>query len=350
MTASAFDHPLLGAWMGDPPTLAHFSWEAEGMSLLRFWGGLARASAAAGVIPATAADAIAGLGPAALPAADALAPRMRDDGVVVPGLVERLRERLPEAARPHLHHGATSQDAVDTALMLRLAALILAHAVRLDAIAAALDAVSERYGPRPLMAVTRMRDALPVTVADRLAVWRAGVEGAAAGARAGAAALPVQLGGPVGTLAAFGDRGDAVRGGLARGLGLADPGRAWHVDRTPVVAAAAALERTARALGKIGLDAGLMAQDPVAAIRLSGGGSSSMPHKVNPVDAELLVALARHAAVLLGGIAGAGLHELERSGAAWAQEWIALPQLAAAAGGALAAAERLIAGIEDIGA
>ena len=349
MTASPFDHPVLGAWMGDPATLRALSWDAEIAALLRFWTALAWAEAEAGAIPEASAAAVASALADPPPAPEDLAPRARVDGVVVPGLVAALRGRMPEPLRDALHHGATSQDAVDTALMLRLADLLGDHAARLGRIDGRLGSLAARFGHRPLMAVTRLRDALPITAGDRIAVWRAGVAEAEAACRAARDSLPVQLGGPVGTLSGLGAAGPAVRAALARRLGLADPGRAWHATRAPVVTAAGALEAAARALGKIGLDVALMAQDPVAAVTLSGGASSSMPHKSNPVDAELLVALARHAAVLLGALAGSGLHELERSGAAWVGEWIALPQLAACSGGALAAAERLLDAVREIG-
>ena len=153
----------------------------------------------------------------------------------------------------------------------------------------------------------------------------------------------------MGTLDRRADPWADVRPRLAARLGLTDPGRSWHTDRTPLVVASAPFEATARAMGKIGLDAGLMAMDPVGALRVSGGASSSMPHKVNPVDAELAVAAARHAALLHGGLAGAALHELERSGAGWTLEWLILPQLAASAGAGLAAVERLLGAVEGIG-
>ncbi len=348
MSASPFDHPVLGAWTADTATMRQLAWDADMAAMLRFWTALAEAGAAAGVIPAADAAIIGAALGGPPPDAATLRDRGRRDGMVVPGLVAALRARLPPGVRPHLHHGATSQDAVDTALMLRMARLLDDHAGRLDGLATRLDLLAGRWGARPLMAVTRMREALPITVAARLGVWRAAVRGAASRARDRRAALPVQFGGPVGTLEALGGAGPAVRAGLARRLDLRDPGRAWHTDRTPVVDLAVALDATSRALGKLGMDAALMAQDAVGAIVLAGGSSSSMPHKVNPVDAELVVALARHSAAMMGAMAGAGLHELERSGAGWTQEWLALPQIAACAGGAIAAAERLLDAVQDI--
>ena len=350
MSLTPFEHPVLAAWTGDVATQAAFSWEAEAAGLMAFWRALAGAAGDAGAMPAGEAEALAdALRGIDLPPADALVDRVQTDGMVVPGLVAALRARLPEAVRARLHQGATSQDALDTGLMLRLRDLLRWQADRLDALDAAWAAKATPMENRPLMAVTRLRDALPITVGDRVASWRAGLGGAAAACRAAADAAPVSLAGPVGTLGGFGDAGPAVRAGLARRLALADPGRSWHVDRAPAMAAASGLERAARALGKVGLDLGLMAQDAVAAATIRGGSSSAMAHKVNPVDAELCVAAARHAAAMLGAMAGAGLHELERSGAAWTQEWMALPQLAGAAGAALVAGERLVDAVESLG-
>ena len=346
----ASTHPVLSAWLGDPATASHLTWEAEAAALLRFWRALAEASAEAGALPEAQARALLdALRPGLLPAPAELADRMRRDGVVVPGLVDVLRARLPEAARPALHNGATSQDALDTALCLRLRPLLVEHATRLGALDGMLAGLGDRFGDRPLMTVTRLRDALPSTVGARVAAWRAGLGPAAAGLRAAAGALPVQLGGPVGDLRGLGAAGPAVRAGLAARLGLVDSGHAWHVDRGRLMAAAAALETGARAAAKPALDLGLMAQDRIGAARLSGGASSAMAHKVNPVDAELAPAMARHTAHLLGAMAASCLHELERSGMAWTGEWLALPDIALAAGGALAAAERLSVAVEQLG-
>ena len=344
-----FDHSVLSAWLGDEEVARALGWEAELAAMLRFWVELAAAEADHGAIPREAAGAIARAAPGFAPDLARLREATRRDGMTVPGLAAQLRGAVGPPHGAHLHHGATSQDVIDTALALRLAPVLDLLGARLDGLTRALDALDARWGARPLMATTRMRAALPIAVSDRIAGWRGPLARQAAalpGLRAEVATL--QLAGPVGTLGALGERGPMVRATLAARLGLADPGGSWQVDRGRLGALAGWLAGLTGALGKIGLDLGLMAQDGVGAATLSGGASSSMPHKVNPVDAELLAALARHGAMLLGGWHQA-IHENERSGAAWTLEWLVLPPMVEGAGAATLAAGRLVASIVSIG-
>ena len=345
-----FDHPVLSAWMGDAALDRAMGLKAELAAMLRFWTALADAQAERGVVPPEAAAAVARAAAGFAPDLNALREGARRDGVVVPALLAQMRAAVGPPHAEHLHRGATSQDVVDTALVLRAAAALDLMEERLDGLLGALGALDAHWGTAPLTAVTRMRAALPVAVSDRIALWRGPVarhREAMEGLRREALAL--QLAGPVGTLGGMGTEGPAVRAALASRLGLRDPGGPWHVDRAPLDALAGWLAGLSVGLGKMGLDLALMAQDGVGAARLAGGGSSSMPHKVNPVDAELLVALARHAAVLEGGWRQAGLHEAERSGAAWTLEWLVLPPLLTGTGAALLAAGRLLASVEALG-
>ena len=343
----AFDHPVLAAWIGDPATEAALSWEAELAAMLRFERALAEAQAELGLIPVEVVGALRATEGFA-PDLDALRAATARDGVVVPGLVTQLRAAAGEAAR-HLHHGATSQDVIDTALMLRLVGLLHNYENRLGEIDDRLDDLALRWGARPLMAVTRMRDALPITVGDRIATWRAGVASARAQvARVRAEDLALQLAGPVGTLG-FGEDGPRLRAALAERLGLRDPGGSWHTERGRLLRIGGALAACTAALGKLGADLGLMAQDGVGAVVLEGGASSSMTHKVNPVDAELLATLAAHAAAAQGSLAHAALHASERSGLAWTLEWLALPQLLRATGGALRTGARVLDNVREMG-
>ena len=341
-----FDHPVLSAWIDAPAARAAFSWEAELAALLRFETALAAAEAEQGLIPAEAACRIAEVAGGFAVDLAALRARMRADGVVVPGLVAQLRGAAGADGK-HLHVGATSQDAADSALMLRMSPLVADLAQRLGDLREAVLRLSTRFGERPLMARTRMRAALPIRVADRLAVWEAGLADAATGLDA--LTYPVQLAGPVGTLSELGERGPAVRAALAALLGLDDPGRGWHTTRAPIVAIGVAAEAVARATGRIGLDLMLMAQDGIDAAELAGGSSSAMPHKVNPVDAELVVALSRMASVQLGALTAAALHEAERSGVGWTLEWAALPEILHAADTSLVATQRLLGGVIRLG-
>lgn len=196
-----------------------------------------------------------------------------------------------------------------------------------------------------------MQVALPTTVAERLALWATPLRNQLEQLQTFTGQqLPVQFGGPIGTLNKLGTDGSSVREKLANRLGLADPRRSWHTDRSVLADYVHWLTQVSQALGKAGLDFTLMAQDEIAAISFAGGGSSSaMPHKQNPVLAESLVTLARFATTLASGMNIAAIHEQERSGMAWALEWMLLPQLVVATGAALRNAQSLFASIESIG-
>lgn len=241
-----------------------------------------------------------------------------------------------------LHFGATSQDATDTGLMLRLAAIIPILLERIAAVETSLVAISESQGDLRIMAHTRMQAALPFTVRDKIATWT----GPLARQRVlldrmRARLLVVQLGGPVGDRSTFQGKGEALARRLAAilDLGVAEP---WHSQRDPIVEFGSQLATLSGALGKFGMDVALAAQSEVGVIRLAGGGgSSSMPHKVNPVKAELLVTLARYNAGLAGTLQQAMLHENERSGSAWTLEWLVLPQMLTTTGKSLLVARAL---------
>lgn len=351
MTAAMFDHPVLSGWAGDVLTSNALSFNSDLAAMLRFEGVLAEVQAAHGLIPADCAARIVEVCATFQPDLHKLREATLRDGVVVPGLIADLRMAVGEKAAGYLHYGATSQDVIDTSLMLRLKPLLADFGDRLAAISAMMLTLEQRGGATPIMAYTRMRAALPSTATARVQNWRVGLDLAAQQVEAVQAnTLAVQYGGPIGTLDKLGAKAGCVRASLADMLDLSDPGRSWHVERSRILTIAAGLTQTTQALGKIGLDIGLMAQDGVEQITLDGGRSSSMPHKVNPVDAELLVALARHNATLLGGIGQAGLHEYERSGGAWTQEWLTLPQMLGATGAALNATVRLLGKIHQLGA
>jgi 3-carboxy-cis,cis-muconate cycloisomerase len=146
----------------------------------------------------------------------------------------------------------------------------------------------------------------------------------------------LHLGGAAGTLDKLGQKADAVARRMAGELGLKPVDRSRHNERDGIADLASWLSLVTGSLGKMGQDVALMAQSEVAEVKLaSGGGSSAMPHKSNPVGAEALVALARFNATLVSGMHHALVHENERSGAAWTLEWLILPQMAVATGAAL---------------
>lgn len=335
--------PLLSALVGDGEIEALFSNEAELAALLEVEAALATAEAKAGLVGADAAVHIGDACRDFSPDWNALAKGLVRDGVVVPELVRQLREAVGEPHRGAVHRGATSQDIVDTGLMLRLKQVVAILSDRLEALVAALDELAVRDGAVPLTAHTRMQAALAFTAADKIETWRAPLMRQAEALRALAPRiLAVQLGGPVGTRGSFDGKGDAIARAMADMLGLADA-PCWHSGRDRIGEFAAWLSLLSGLLGKIGQDVALMTQSEVGAVEISGaGGSSSMPHKANPVPAEVLVALARFNAGLLGAFNQALVHENERSGAAWTLEWLVLPQMAVTTAAGLATALRLV--------
>ncbi len=344
MAVSPFDSAVYGALFGDPEVAALFSDAASVGAMIHVEQALARAEGACRVIPAEAARAIdAGLAevvpdPAVLAAGTAAA------GVPVPALVSALRGQLPPEAGQWLHWGATSQDIVDTALVLKLDAALTILAARMDALIAALSASARRWADLPMAGRTRSQIAAPTTFGLRVARWAQPLIAQRAELPAVHARVArVQFGGAVGTNAAIAPHGPAVTAALARELGLA-AGPSWHGDRSGLGALAGWCAGTCAALGRMAGDLILMGRSEAGEARAgSGGGSSTMPQKSNPVAAETIVALARHAACLVPAVQQAGIHAEERDGAAWALEWLALPQIVVATAAALRHADGLAA-------
>ena len=332
--------------LGDPSLARHFSDEAELSGMLDFEAALAVTQAELGLIPAQSAAAIGEACTSYRPNLKQLAAGMARDGLVVPALVADLRENLAEPHRQWLHLGATSQDVIDTSLTLRLKAVTEELDRRLMAIMESLDRLTTSYGAHSLMAQTRMQQALPMTVADRIEAWRRPLQRHRERlAELRPRLLVVQFGGPIGVRGGQGGKGDAVAASLAKRLGLGDA-QSWHSARDNVAEFANWLSMVSGALGKIGQDVALMTQNEVGTAQLAGGGTSSaMPHKNNPVTAELLVTLARFNAGMLGTLHQSLVHENERSGAAWTLEWMVLPQMCIATGASLRHAEALLSSL-----
>lgn len=349
MTVSPFDHPYLSGLLGDEEVAALFSLAAELEAMLAFEVALARAEAVEGIIPVQAADAIEAVAHRFSPDVASLRAAAARDGVVVPDLVRQLRAAIGEPHGKHLHFGATSQDVVDSGLMLRLAQVLPILEDRLEGVLGYLAGVSARFGEGALMGRTRMQAAIPIRVADRIASWSAPLERQLERLQIFAVnELVVQFGGAAGTLDKLGDKASAVRAVLAVELGLAEA-RQWHSQRDGILDLAGLLAAMTGSLGKIGQDIALMADRGDEIALAGGGGSSAMPHKQNPVAAEMLVTLARFNAAQLGGLAQAMVHEQERSGAAWTLEWLILPQMIVACGAALRLTDELLSSIRGLG-
>ncbi|RWD66471.1 MAG: 3-carboxy-cis,cis-muconate cycloisomerase [Mesorhizobium sp.] len=349
MTVSPFDHPLLSGLLGDEEAARHFSVEADIAAMLGFERALAEAEAECGVIPHEAEAAIVKALASFRSDTAKLRAGVTKDGVVVPELVRQLRAAVGEPHGEFVHLGATSQDVIDTSLMLRLRQAVEHIGLLLSENIVRLAGLEEEFGGRALMAVTRMQPAIPITVADRIASWRAPLERHQQRLKEQSGRLlVVQFGGAAGTLDKIGGKAAAVRAELASRLGLGDAPQ-WHSQRDAFAELAGWLSLVTGSLGKFGQDVALMAQAGTDIGLSGGGGSSAMPHKQNPVKAEALVALALFNATQLSGMHQALVHEQERSGAAWTLEWLILPQMVVATAAALRLAAELAGRIESIG-
>jgi 3-carboxy-cis,cis-muconate cycloisomerase len=284
---------------------------------------------------------------------DALRAGVARDGVPVVALVPALRAQLESAgfAADRLHLGATSQDVVDTAIMLVARDALRAARASLMETGRRLAALAHAARQSPRIARSLARHGEASTIGVLAAGWLDGVTSAVAAIDA--LEFPVQFGGAVGTGAgadaAAGRPGaaDDVRAALASRLGLADPARVWHAERTPVLAVATAAATVVMVLGRIAGDATFLSREELGEVRLAGGGgSSAMPHKRNPVDAVAITSAAVEAPGLLQVVASAAIAGDERPAGRWHAEWSASRRLARLAKSASGAAARLVGGLE----
>ncbi|MFL4491204.1 3-carboxy-cis,cis-muconate cycloisomerase [Streptomyces sp. VTCC 41912] len=357
----AYDEPDAG--LLDPVRVGSAAEAATGetavlQALLDAEAALTRAQAALGLAPAAAARAVTEAARADRFDARELALRGRDGGNPVIPLVAALTAAVPDAHAPYVHRGATSQDILDTALMLvahRTTGLVVAD---LEAAAGALARMAGEHRDTPVAGRTLTQHAVPTTFGLKAAGWRSLALDARDRLLAVRGTLPAQLGGAAGTLAAFqadaqamdaAPPADALRllDAYAREVALAAPELPWHGLRTPVADLAGALAFTAGALGKLAADVLLLSRTEVGEVSEgTGGGSSAMPHKANPVRATLVAAAARRApglaAVLYGCVAAVD----ERPAGAWHAEWETLRDLLRLVGGAARDAAELVAGLD----
>jgi 3-carboxy-cis,cis-muconate cycloisomerase len=214
---------------------------------------------------------------------------------------------------------------VDTATMIQAAEGLAILESGLADLARKLARLVADHRGQPQIGRTFLQHARPSTFGFRAATWLDPVLrhlGELRGARDG---LVVQLGGPVGDLAPYGERGTDVMEALATRLGLRSPGIAWHGDRSRVAALVASLERCARTMARIGGDIALLASSDIGEVRVRSGGSSSMPGKQNPIDAIRAVAAADACTGAASMIRGGRSHELDRGVGGWHVEWLAIP-------------------------
>jgi 3-carboxy-cis,cis-muconate cycloisomerase len=330
MAASVFDSPLYSRLFPAGEAGRLFTDSAEVRAMLLVEGALAKTQGVLGVIPETAAAYIhrAAMEVQIDPAG--LATPTGQNGVSVPGLVAAFRTAMeaPEHAQ-YAHWGATSQDIMDTGLMLRLRQMLSLQEEMLVATVKSLGALAKEHAKTPMAARTYGQHATPTSFGATVAHWGAPlVDLLAALPALRRSCLWVSLSGAAGTSAALGPKATAIRAGMAEALGLHDPQRSWHSDRGPILRLAAWQAQLALALGKMAEDLLILTQTGINEVSLgAAGASSTMPQKQNPVLPSAMAATARHVVGLNATLQGAGLHRLDRDGAAWFTEWLTLPQL-----------------------
>lgn len=345
---------LFDTYFTAPAMRAIFCDQGRVQGMLDFEAALARAEARVGLIPREAVAPIEAACRAELYDFSALAVAIATAGNSAIPLVKALGKRIaaasPEAER-YVHLGATSQDAMDSGLVLQLRAALNLIEADLAALGDALALQAERHADTPLAGRTWLQQATPVTLGMKLA----GVLGAVTRHRQRLAELKprllcLQFGGASGSLAALGEQAWPVAEALAVELRLNLPDQPWHTQRDRLVELASLLGLIAGSLGKLGRDLSLLMQTEAGEVfepaAPGKGGSSTMPHKRNPVSAAVLIGAATRAPGLVSTLFAAMPQEHERSLGLWHAEWESLPELCCLVSGALQQALLVVPGLE----
>lgn len=331
-----------------------FSDRSRLQAMLDFEATLARAEANLGVIPSKAAGAIAAQCRAELFDAEALARATAAAGNLAIPVIKELTARVAQndkEAAGFVHWGATSQDVIDTGLVLQLRAALDATEAEVGALADSLARLAETHKRTPLAGRTLLQQALPVTFGLKVAGWLSAIERHRARLReTRPRALALQFGGAAGTLAALENRGMDVAAALSKALNLALPDLPWHTQRDRVAEVATTFGLLTGTLGKIGRDIALLMQTEVGEVfepaGADRGGSSTMPHKRNPVGSVVAQAAAQRVPALVSTMLAAMVQEHERAAGGWHAEWETLPEICRLTAGALAHIREIVNGLE----
>ena len=282
---------------------------------------------------------------------EALADKMAIVGYPVVGLVEQIVDIVPDGLGQYAHWGATTQDIMDTALVLQVRAALDEITVDLVMLVRALSALADKHRHTPVAGRSQMQQAVPITFGYRVAGWLSPIlRHIERLAQMRPRFEVVQFGGAVGTLASLAPDGLNVRARLAEVMNLGDPDVSWHSGRDRIVEVVAWSAQLSSSIAKIGQDVALGAQTELgelAEARVSGGGTSStMPQKRNPILAQQLMRSGRLTSSYLNLAIDGAMADHDRATAAWALEWNSVAPAIAVAGGAVDAARRLIEGLE----
>jgi 3-carboxy-cis,cis-muconate cycloisomerase len=344
------DNALFGPLFSSPEVDREIGERAWLQALLDVERSLAAGQARAGLMPGSAARAIAACCSAGRFDAVSIGRRGLAAGNPVVPLVADLTALVPAEAARYVHKGATSQDILDTATMLvtrRALGPILAD---LRTAAGRCAELAEQAADTVMAGRTLLQQAAPITFGLKCAGWLTALDEAADGLDfVCGSRLAVEFGGAVGTLASAGEAGLTVMAAMADDLHLAEPVLPWHTNRTRVAQAGCALAVASGSLAKIALDVVLLAQTEVAEAGEAGGpgrgGSSTLPHKRNPVGAVLVTACTRRVPGLAATLLAAMAQEHERAAGGWHAEWETLTEALRLTGGAARHGREMLAGL-----
>jgi 3-carboxy-cis,cis-muconate cycloisomerase len=334
---------LLDALFRGEAVAKFFRDEACLQAMLDFEAALARAEAAAGAIPSSAAPAITAKCRAELFDQKALAETAALAGNLAIPLVAQLRERVAEndkQAATFVHWGATSQDVIDTGMILQLREAFSLMAGDLDQLCAALAHLAEEHRATPIVGRTWMQHAVPTSLGAKFAGWLDALARHRERLReTQRRCLVLQFGGAVGTLATLGPHREAVSQKLSGELKLPLPEISWHSHRDRTAEVASTMGLLTGTLGKIARDISLHAQTEIAELHepaeAGRGGSSAMPHKRNPVASAAILSAATRVPALVSTMLSAMIQEDERGLGGWQAEWETLPEIVTLTAGAL---------------
>lgn len=306
-------------------------------AMLDFEAALAHAQADVGLIPHRYATAIAAQCRAEFYESAEIGAAAVDIGNPAGPLVRVLTARVAGEAAGYVHFGATSQDVMDTAAMLLARRAVEVVAADVTACAELLAGLAERHACTVQAGRTLLQQALPVTFGLTAAGWLSGTDSAAEMLASQRGTFGVQLGGATGTLASLGEHGPGVLSGIAARLGLVEPALPWHTERSRIASLAATLGAVSGTVAKIATDIVLLAQTEIAEVAETGtsGGSSTMPHKRNPVAAVSAAAAAAQAPGLVAIVLSVSAHEHQRAAGNWHAEWQPLAGLLRGTGAAV---------------
>jgi 3-carboxy-cis,cis-muconate cycloisomerase len=350
LTATAIDSPVFGGLFTTAAMREVWSDQTRLQCCLEVELALARVQARLGVIPQAAADEIARHGDAAAYDLAALAAGTVRAGSPIIPVVAALVAKCRDGAGEWAHWGATTQDIMDTAMVLQIRAALALVEADLDGICAGLAALARAHRDTPMAGRSNLQQAIPVTFGYKAAVLLAGFQRHRERlAQLRPRILVGQFGGAVGTLASLGDQGLAVQAGLMAELHLGQPVIAWHTARDGLAECGQFLALLTATCAKFALDVRLMMQTEVAEAfepaQAGRGASSTMPQKRNPVMGNFAHAAAALVRSLSATLVEAVVQDHERGTGTFQMEWAAVPEIFCLAAGCLAHTRVLAEGL-----